>query len=124
MISRLVIMFSHIHSLNTKITSVTCSLLWRRVFNPKKICRQFHIDALEALRDEVNAALKVQPSTPFGPALPPTDNELDQSPMGNEVIETCISRERYRLSNFCHSSSQRRIKYQQHRRQLWETTSK
>ena len=49
------------------------------------------IDALEALRDEVNAARKVQSSTPLGPALPPTDNELDQSPMGNEVIETCVT---------------------------------
>jgi len=49
------------------------------------------IDALEALRDEVNAAPKVQPSTPLGPALPPADNELDQSPMGNEVIETCVT---------------------------------
>ena len=49
------------------------------------------IDALEALRDEVNAAPKVQPSTPLGPALPPADSELDQSPMGNEVIETCVT---------------------------------
>ena len=44
MISRLVIMglFSHIHSLNAKITSIAHSLLWWRVFRPKKIYRNWH----------------------------------------------------------------------------------